>query len=370
MVSGVAKNGSAITGNQLIPDAAQLAAIVAAQKANNTGRYPLIFRALDDTSVTLIVTLYDGSSSVPAQNAPNKSMVMGNNFTYNVASALLDANTVKTISGAYGTNNAGFPIGTGSISINASDLSKIIAAQSAGTTGQYKAELSTAFGAYHNITVTLVKDPAPAVVPSTPVTPGGNTTNNTTNNTTRNTRNVTYITNNNPTRTTTIPTYTPAPVPAVTNVTNTPAPDQPVQTVVAPVTPESSIGEQETPMANRQPANVSTWALVNLLLAIAGIALFIAMFIILPKRRREEDERKHTPVWLTLSCIAAAAGALLFILTQDISAKAVMIDRYTIMQAGIFALGFVVAIVSATSNRRGDEEDEMDDMNYKEAYGK
>jgi len=107
------------------------------------------------------------------------------------------------------------------------------------------------------------------------------------------------------------------------------------------------------------PIGMRSWALVNLILAVLGVilALFLAAHALL--RRRSDNRldapdgaeyevdrhyRKYRPIWLAVACVAGLLGILLFVLTQDMSAMMALMDRWTILQAVIFAAEIVATI--------------------------
>ena len=102
------------------------------------------------------------------------------------------------------------------------------------------------------------------------------------------------------------------------------------------------------------------WAVVNLILAIAGVflALFAIIRMLARKKREDKSERdenieahqkrkkKNRKIWLTISIVMGAAGIIVFLLTEDTTKLMVLLDRWTIVNAGIFiieAVGFGLA---------------------------
>ena len=102
------------------------------------------------------------------------------------------------------------------------------------------------------------------------------------------------------------------------------------------------------------------WAVVNLILSIAGIILAIfAVFRMLARKKRgdknEHDEnaeahqkqkKKNRKIWLTVSIVMGIAGIIVFLLTEDTTKLMVLLDRWTIVNAIIFiieAVGFGLA---------------------------
>jgi hypothetical protein len=52
---------------------------------------------------------------------------------------------------------------------------------------------------------------------------------------------------------------------------------------------------------------------------------------------------------------AAAVGIQLFLVTQDLNGAMIVVDRYTVIQAVIFAIGFMSALFAVT-RKRGEAE--------------
>jgi len=113
-----------------------------------------------------------------------------------------------------------------------------------------------------------------------------------------------------------------------------------------------------------------TWALWNLILSIAGaILVFMIGVRVLMKRRRENgdeehdkdkadederDRRSRLPLIVAIPILAVIA-MVIFILTQDLTLKMIMSDRWTLLHAVIFA-GEVLSYIFAY-RRDKDEED-------------
>jgi uncharacterized repeat protein (TIGR02543 family) len=202
-----------------------------------------------------------------------------------------------------------------------------------------------------------------------PATPPGNTTTtttNTTNNTT--TGGDTYYSYTNP-----VNNYA-APAPAAQA---TPIPDYEESFTRDDESGASgleddqaiSIDNAETPLA---PFGGMAWALVNLILALIGVALAIIMIIYAARRKRREREddayqdayvddesetqyHKRRKAWLVTAIVMGVAGIVLFLLTEDTSRTMVLLDGWTIVNAVILvveAIGMTLAV------RRGKESDD------------
>jgi hypothetical protein len=115
----------------------------------------------------------------------------------------------------------------------------------------------------------------------------------------------------------------------------------------------NNISDSDSPLSSGAGSGAGSWALINLLLAIAGIATVIALFIVLP-RRREDDEERRSPLWIILSLAAAAVGAAFFLITQNLSGGMILVDGYTIIQAVIFVLALAGSLAAVMTGRRTD----------------
>jgi heme/copper-type cytochrome/quinol oxidase subunit 2 len=97
------------------------------------------------------------------------------------------------------------------------------------------------------------------------------------------------------------------------------------------------------------------WALLNLVLALAGLILgVVAVLRAASRKKREENgsgeawnayeteedalERKRTRlVWLITAILMAAAGIVVFLITEDMSRPMAIADNWTIVNFIIFA---------------------------------
>jgi len=116
------------------------------------------------------------------------------------------------------------------------------------------------------------------------------------------------------------------------------------------------------------------WALVNLILAIAGALLaFITTIRILlcskddeeiytdESEMEKEQRTKYRIIWTLTTLIAGILGIIVFILTEDMRLPMVLIDEWTIVNAIIFiagVIGYVFAI-------KREKDEDTDDINAK-----
>ncbi|MDR2156390.1 MAG: hypothetical protein LBO81_01215, partial [Clostridiales Family XIII bacterium] len=318
-VRGVSKDGKPIAGTLILPDAAQLAKIVAAQKAGKIGAYPLTFKGPDDTAITLAVTLYEGSSPGPDPVKPEegKSIVMGNNFAYNTADPAITADVVKERSKASAADRYGFPVGRAKITVNASDLMALVLAQRAGNPGRYAVGLCLSDGTEFKITVTLVKDTPPAVPAPATKPPAFETASTGAGASERVVTRVVAVTSR---------------IAEEFNESVQAAEERLAETF-------NDIVESATPLTAKTDGGA--WALVNLLFAVAGVCLLFGVFLFAPGKARGDGNRrtgKREMLWMGLSFLAAFAGVAVFLLTQDLSAPMSVTDGNTLLQACIFVL--------------------------------
>ena len=117
--------------------------------------------------------------------------------------------------------------------------------------------------------------------------------------------------------------------------------------------PSEEIAGQEVPLSGPEAVHEEkgVWALVNLLLAVLTVAA--GMFMIL--RKRDDEDRKMKAVRFA-GLIPAAASVITFLITEDMSLKMQMTDRWTLVMAVIFAAGAIPAVITAFAGRSGEEE--------------
>ena len=107
------------------------------------------------------------------------------------------------------------------------------------------------------------------------------------------------------------------------------------------------VGAQTIPLVEYDAA-APTWALFNLIMAIAGVILageVVLMALIKRKEEENKDEekarKKFTKKYLAV-ILLGIIGFILFALTQDMSTKMVVFDVWSVLQAGIFAGGVII----------------------------
>ena len=115
-----------------------------------------------------------------------------------------------------------------------------------------------------------------------------------------------------------------------------------------------------------------TWALLNLICTI-GTAL-IAIGMIATRKKKEEEEEEAEKVenaeqeekeeenkknnWKFLGLIPAIASIIIFLITEDMSAKMVMTDNYTLLMAVITLVNAAVAYFTRNKDEDEDKKEE------------
>jgi hypothetical protein len=183
-----------------------------------------------------------------------------------------------------------------------------------------------------------------------------------------------------PTPTVPVPTMSPvstSPAPSASTTSATPAVEASRNSTfvsVAPASvpePEPSVESARSDTADKKSATISeapasltptpgdtgSWALLNLLLVLATLAVAAySLFRCLAAGRRDGDsvlqgqEQKINPLWFALECAVTATGILVFVLTEDLAAPMVVVDAFTVVQAlmgGMAVLLYLLAFKSS-----------------------
>jgi uncharacterized repeat protein (TIGR02543 family) len=121
------------------------------------------------------------------------------------------------------------------------------------------------------------------------------------------------------------------------------------------------------------PNGIASWALLDLLLAIADV-VFAIFYIIKASRRRKneesdlyyehdrDEEKSVKPLWLATSIILAVISVIIFVLTQDMSLPMVLADVWTIVLALIFAAELIASKLAFP--RKDENEKDSSAMAY------
>jgi preprotein translocase subunit SecG len=133
----------------------------------------------------------------------------------------------------------------------------------------------------------------------------------------------------------------------------------------SPVSPSPSVGPEPSVVV---PEPLPVWALMNLVLSVAGVILaaIVMVYVLLRKKKtqKQTSERKDAPyvvaynreksedkkqkqhmnIWLVTTLVMAIAGVVVFLLTEDMSRTLAMVDNWTIVHVAIFIVE-IIAIV-------------------------
>jgi hypothetical protein len=140
-----------------------------------------------------------------------------------------------------------------------------------------------------------------------------------------------------------------------TVIVNPPTPTAPSQAANEPTT---RIIDPRVPEA----AYTNTWALVNLLLAIATLLITVLLFVAYFTRRKEDEDnddeksKKKSLIKRVLSIIVGIASAVVFLFTEDMSLRMDYTDEYTIVMIIILAVQVIIAVLSFVKNDDDDED--------------
>ena len=123
------------------------------------------------------------------------------------------------------------------------------------------------------------------------------------------------------------------------------------------VTEPEIIPEEPTPLAG------ASWALLNLILAIATALGSVLMLIgLIGKKRKEElegvvvRETKKHPVTRLMTLLPAIGGIIAFILTENMKNPMTFVDRWTILMAVIAVLQIALVLLGVKKDKDVDPE--------------
>jgi hypothetical protein len=115
------------------------------------------------------------------------------------------------------------------------------------------------------------------------------------------------------------------------------------------------------PLVSRDGNN---WAILNLILALLGVALAVVAAVRGFRRRGESDVygggsggdgRQPRKAWVFVSIAAAVLGVILFVLTEDIGLEAALVDKWTIFNAALSALSLAGAVLASRKTSAGEQ---------------
>jgi H+/gluconate symporter-like permease len=122
------------------------------------------------------------------------------------------------------------------------------------------------------------------------------------------------------------------------------------------------------------PGDVDKWALVNLILSIAGVVLAVLMTVRALLLKKKEDKQEDSPKnanaknvggagysvqygdsgdkkftqrrtrWLIATIVLAIVGIVVFLVTEDMSLPRGWVDRWTIVNVIILVAGIITAL--------------------------
>ena len=121
--------------------------------------------------------------------------------------------------------------------------------------------------------------------------------------------------------------------------------------------------------ANVEPqASLQIWALVNLVLSVAGLvlAIVVVIWVLLPRKQKQEkhtgaevekQKRQRRNLWLTIALGMGIVGIIVFLLTEDLSRMMGLVDSWTIANIIIFAVEIIaIAFIFKRKKRQTQKE--------------
>ncbi|MCL1830983.1 MAG: InlB B-repeat-containing protein, partial [Oscillospiraceae bacterium] len=137
--------------------------------------------------------------------------------------------------------------------------------------------------------------------------------------------------------------------------------------------PTLTIGNLEIPLAAGSAMSKFVWALLNLILTLAGL-IYAAVIIVrgaIEKRQdeyyddeyqTEEDNQKprRRLIPLFISVIMGIFGMILFLLTEDLTRLMVLVDRWTIVNALILVIEIVASSLAFRKQKEANDQEETD----------
>jgi H+/gluconate symporter-like permease len=144
-----------------------------------------------------------------------------------------------------------------------------------------------------------------------------------------------------------------------------------------PVSFESAVKAENVPVFGKTPLaaprDFGSWALLDLLIPLVGILTAIVLAIAALKRRKDADDeemrivneetdtenenvRRVSKTWLFLSIVLALIGVILFFLTQDTRLPLVLMDKWTVVFAGILCMELIGVRLTFRKKSENDED--------------
>jgi len=132
------------------------------------------------------------------------------------------------------------------------------------------------------------------------------------------------------------------------------------------------IQDEDPPLAMFEPGGPA-WAVANLVLAAAGVALAVMMGIRAISKDRsynyddydgcddyekeQDDNRSNSKILAFAIPVLAIMGTILFMLTQDMSLSMGMVDSWTLAQASLFAASLLSYIFLSRKEKTESEQE-------------
>ena len=115
------------------------------------------------------------------------------------------------------------------------------------------------------------------------------------------------------------------------------------------------IEDEQAPLAA-----TGTWALINLLCAIATAILSLILLIRYFGRKEEEEdetiEKKHRLVARLVSLVPALGAVITFIITENMANPMVLTDQWTRLMAAFLMVQAVIVIIAERDKKEEKEE--------------
>ncbi len=106
--------------------------------------------------------------------------------------------------------------------------------------------------------------------------------------------------------------------------------------------PTTNVGDREVPLYSK--GLFDSWALLNLILCVAGglLAIYTTLRAILRRNREEVGKTNKSRIsWLIATALFAVGGIVLFLLTENTGATMVIADMWTVGNAFLFAASVI-----------------------------
>jgi uncharacterized repeat protein (TIGR02543 family) len=145
---------------------------------------------------------------------------------------------------------------------------------------------------------------------------------------------------------------------------NPPATTPPPSTTTTPSTATSPPSTTPPLSSGDSEESLQSWALVNLVLSVAGLILTIGSGVWVLLQHKQNQKKAHTNdddmeayikqngrqrnVWLEAAFALGIAGVVVFLFTEDLSRTMTLVDNWTMVNAFIFAVQLAAQLTSLT----------------------